>query len=254
MTDTSVVLKTGVAFTQEQGVTLSLDYALPEIVTPGSAGHAPQSNARGGVPVVMYIHGGGWLSGDRAGDAERQRMLQMARSGFFSVSVSYRLTGIAAFPAQILDIWAAVKWLCGAGSALGADASRIGAWSHSAGGHLAALFALTADAAARGGDGPPITAVVPVSAPTNLRLMGGSHQNADSAESKLIGAPIEVNRTLADRASPVTYAASTAPAASATTPAFLIVHGESDLVVPFAQAEELHPRHRAPGPAPASDW
>ncbi len=233
MTRDDVTLTADVGYGTVDGTTLRLDYA----VAAAAGSRAAGGGRPRGLPVVMYIHGGAWLFGDRAGAAERERMFALAAEGFFSVSVGYRFSAVALFPAQIRDIWSAVQWLRSEGPGLGADPSRIGAWGHSAGGHLAALLGLTASVRELGGAGMPIQAVVPVSAPTNLFAMGGTHDDPDSPESKLIGSRIRTSRALADRASPVTYAAA---AKGRVLPPYMIVHGTADTVVPFSQAEELH--------------
>jgi acetyl esterase/lipase len=227
MAATDVRLTRDVEYGTAGGTPLYLDYAVPE------SGQAP---ARG-LPVVLYIHGGAWLTGDRAGEGERKLMMEMARAGFFAVSVGYRLSTTAVFPAQIQDVWMALRWLRGYGSGLGADATRVGAWGHSAGGHLAALLGVSAGVPDLGGDGTAIQAVVPVSAPTDLATMGGTHDAPDSPESLLIGAPILQSRAAAARASAVAY---TSAAVSRGAPAYLIVHGVADPVVPFSQAQVLH--------------
>lgn len=93
------------------------------------------------LPALVCIHGGGWQKGSRAGMADLSRAL--AARGYVVASVSYRLSDEAAFPAQLHDVKAAVRWLRANAAAHGIDPARIGAIGHSAGGHLAALLATT---------------------------------------------------------------------------------------------------------------
>ena len=239
MNDTTTVTE-GIVYDTVDGTELKLDYALPD--TSGGNGG---SMAR---PIVLYIHGGAWLTGSRDGEGERLLMRRMAAAGFVAASTSYRFSSVATFPAQIRDVWAAIRWLRTHAEDLGADPHRVGAWGHSAGGHLATLLGLTAGDTALGADDEPLRAIVPLSAPTDLSAMPFA-DDPDSHESLLLGATVAESPELADRASPITYArravsaAGSVGASSGTPsdlPAFLIVHGEDDELVPFAQAEELH--------------
>ncbi len=96
-------------------------------------------NSDESLPAVVCIHGGGWSKGSRKGFGKMAKIL--ANNGFVAVSIDYRLSGVAPFPAQIQDCKAAVRWLRLNAEKYGIDASRIGAIGHSAGGHLTALLA-----------------------------------------------------------------------------------------------------------------
>lgn len=96
--------------------------------------------ARGpALPAILGIHGGGWSKGDRG--SQRQLAQALAARGFVAVTISYRLSGEAKFPAAIEDCKAAVRWLRAHAAAYGIDATAVGATGLSAGGHLAALLA-----------------------------------------------------------------------------------------------------------------
>lgn len=103
------------------------------------------TNVQGPVPVVVWVHGGGWFTGDRtlapdlAGHARA--------TGCAMASIEYRLSGEALFPAQLHDVRAAVRFLRGHAAELGLDPDRIGVWGASAGGHLATLVGLTGNVA-----------------------------------------------------------------------------------------------------------
>ena len=244
MSDTVTVTE-GVIYDTIDDIDLRLDYAVPD-TSRGNGGSVSR-------PIVLYIHGGAWLSGIRDGEGERFILRRMAAAGFVAASTSYRFSSAATFPAQIHDVWAAVRWLRVHADELGANPDRVGAWGHSAGGHLAALLGLTAGRTELGADSEPLTAIVPISAPTDLSKMPEA-DNPGSHESLLLGATVAESRELADQASPITYAraAGTAGSAGAAAagaervagrsegPAFLIIHGKDDELVPFAQAEEFH--------------
>src|SRR5262249_32110326 len=94
-------------------------------------------------PVVLWIHGGGWKFGDRKSGPDLKRFF--ASRGIAMASIDYRLTGEAIFPAQIHDGKTAIRWLHEIAPAYDLDPERIGVWGASAGGHLAALAALSGD-------------------------------------------------------------------------------------------------------------
>ena len=124
------------------GVEQSLDVYAPA-VRPGRAR-----------PTVLLVHGGGWRIG--ASTEWRREAVEIVRSrGWTAVSVNYRLTKTAPWPAQRDDLRAAVAKLTAEADVLGVDLDRVGALGDSAGGHLAAMLAKTPD-----GGPPPVKAVV----------------------------------------------------------------------------------------------
>ena len=98
-------------------------------------------DATGALPAIVCIHGGGWFQGDRA--SMRPLAQALAARGFVTVTISYRLSGEEKFPAQIQDCKAAVRWLRANAAKFGVRPDAIGVTGLSAGGHLAALLALT---------------------------------------------------------------------------------------------------------------
>jgi acetyl esterase/lipase len=211
------------------GEALLLDYLAPE-TRPGAA-----------LPALVWIHGGGWEAGDkRAGFAESLGPV-MARAGFVSFSINYRLSDQATFPAQLHDVKAAVRWVRANADDLGVDPEHIGVWGHSAGGHLAALLGTTGDLPElEGASGSPgvssrVQAVIAVSPPTDFLEIpaGWPHVEPRRATSKLVGGPLEKRGELVRMANPITHI-------RPGTPPFLIVHGEEDAVVPVQQAVTLY--------------
>ncbi|MBO0881173.1 MAG: alpha/beta hydrolase, partial [Mycobacterium sp.] len=112
------------------GVELSLDLVLPQ----DKSAH----------PAAVWLFGGGWSDGSRTNGVSYWCSL-LAAHGIACAAVDYRLSGDAPFPAQIHDVKAAIRWLRANAEAYQIDPDRIGIWGHSAGGHLAALAALTGD-------------------------------------------------------------------------------------------------------------
>jgi pectinesterase len=103
------------------------------------------------LPAVVGIHAGAWQRGNKKNF--RKPCLALASRGFVTVSINYRLSDEASFPAQIEDCKAAVRWLRASADKYGIDENRIGAIGHSAGGHLAALLATTGGVSELEGDG-----------------------------------------------------------------------------------------------------
>lgn len=92
-------------------------------------------------PALLMIHGGGWNSGDRT--MEVPLAMQVAKKGYVTVPVEYRLIPEALYPAGLHDIKAAVRWLRANANAYGIDSSRIAVSGTSAGGQLANLMGAT---------------------------------------------------------------------------------------------------------------
>jgi acetyl esterase len=96
------------------------------------------------LPLLLYLHGGGFTIGDLETHDSLCRQLA-ARSGAAVVALDYRLAPEHRFPAAVHDSWAALRWLAGEGAQrLGLDGSRLAVGGDSAGGTLAAVSALHA--------------------------------------------------------------------------------------------------------------
>lgn len=187
------------------------------------------------MPVIAFIHGGAWLGGDKEG----LQTLGLARRGYFTVNIEYRLSSEAIFPAQIHDCKCAIRWLRAHAEEYKIDPDRIGVWGPSAGGHLVALLGTSGGVKELEGTGgwseysSRVQAVVDFFGPTDLLKMGGSHDDADSPESLLVGGKIADKPEMVRMADPITYV-------TAGDPPFLIVHGEEDNTVPINQSELLN--------------
>ncbi len=95
--------------------------------------------ASAAAPIVLFVHGGGWSGGSRRQFHWHAR--QLANLGYLAGSISYRLMGVAPYPACIDDTQAAVRWLKKHAARFNADPARLGAMGSSAGGHLVAMLA-----------------------------------------------------------------------------------------------------------------
>jgi acetyl esterase/lipase len=93
-------------------------------------------------PVLLQVHGGGWTIGNK--DQQGLPLMRhMASRGWVCFAINYRLSPRSAWPAHITDVKRAIAWIRANGKEYGADPSFIAITGGSAGGHLAALAALT---------------------------------------------------------------------------------------------------------------
>ncbi|UCD09533.1 MAG: alpha/beta hydrolase [Dehalococcoidales bacterium] len=193
------------------------------------------------LPVIVFIHGGAWRMGDKESVSFGLPYNQMVEQGYVFVSINYRLSHEAAFPAQIHDCKAAIRWIRAHAEEYDIDPERIGAWGPSAGGHLAALLGTSAGISELEGDGgnpqysSSVQAVCDFYGPTDLIRMSEmkGELEKESPESLMIGGPLLENVDKVTRANPITHI-------TPDSPPFLIVHGEKDVVVPPDQSRILY--------------
>ena len=219
---------------QAGGHDLTLDLYLP------SSDHA---RARP-VPVVLFLHGGGWRSGSRA-EGERLAGLFTQR-GLAFASADYRLDGEALWPAQVLDVKTAVRFLRANARRYGLDPTRIGVAGNSAGGHLAALLGTTRGVAALEdrSEGSPqasdrVQAVCDVSGPTDLGIEPSSALGRFYVRHEL-GGPAAEKPDLVHQADPSRYV-------HGGEPPFFLVYGARDWLVLPEHAYRLQNALRAHG-------
>ena len=197
------------------------------------------ANTKGKVPLVIFIHGGGWLSNDKYADMGymKKTVAEIVSSGFALASIDYRFSTQAVFPALIQDCNRAVSFLYDNADKYGFDKNRFAVMGFSAGGHLASLLGLSKnnniEAFFMTGSNKSfnIKAVVDFYGPAELILFPGA-DNEKSPEGLLIGAAPLARPDLAKAASPVTYV-------DKNDPPFLIIHGEKDELVSIKQSQLL---------------
>ncbi len=219
-----------------------LDLYLPK--TPGSDR----------LPVIVFFHGGGWLWGDKA-DGAAQLMPFVREGRYAGISVGYRLSGEAIWPAQIHDSKAAIRWIRAHAGKYGLDPGRIAAWGRSAGAHLALMLGVSGDVPELEGDVGPhegvssrVCGVVNyfgvTEIPSLIGLPGDIDRSSPMApEALLIGGVLTDNFEKARAASPTTYV-------SPGDPPVLTIHGTADPTVPYDQALRLdHALNRAGVPS-----
>ncbi len=215
-----------------------------------STGQAPY-------PLLVIIHGGGWTTGDKRGELPSAVIPGFLDLGLAVASVNYRLAPEAIFPAQLLDVKAAIRYLRANASAFNVDANRFAVVGESAGAHLAALLGTTEGVAqfddpalGNGAISSAVQAIVDFYGPADLTtsdnqraLNAGCPSDPDPNIALLLGASPAVAPDLAEAASPVTYLR-----AGQDPPPFFIAHGDADCVVPYQQSVELHEAIEAVAP------
>lgn len=198
--------------------------------------YVPKKRA-GKLPLLIFIHGGGWKGGDKAD--YRIYTQAFAQKGYIVASVGYRLTDEAKFPACVNDVKCAVRYLRKNADELGIDADRIGVVGGSAGGHLAMMIGYSSDIPELEGDGghPGVSShvkvVVDIYGPYNLNdNFVHTNEGANKLVESFLGKPVVEAGDLLDKASPAFYH-------DAKDPPTLILHGTIDDIVPVEQSDQL---------------
>lgn len=200
--------------------------------------HATDSGAP--LPVIVHIHGGGWYTGDKGGDKTFQLMRALSEAGYAVASIAYRLSDDAPFPAAIEDCKLVVRFLRAHAAEYRVDADRIGAIGASAGGHLAAMLAVTTlkdELEGTGGyddQSSAIQAAVVVCGPTNLTvpLSTKLKDKDDPLVVRFLGGSLAEKQDEARRASPIFYV-------NKTTPPMFFMHSMEDKRVDPSQSTSM---------------
>ena len=205
----------------------------------------------GPFPVIVSIHGGAFMGCDKA-DEQLLPMLEGLARGYAVVSINYRLSWEATFPALVHDAKAAVRWIRANADPYSFDPRRIAAWGGSAGGYLSSMLGLSSGISAledlslgNKNQADNVQVVVDWFGPTNFLKMDEQlaanglkppermeHNGANSPESLLLGRTITEIPDRVRAANPETYI----DERSAPT---LIQHGTSDPIVPVQQSVEF---------------
>lgn len=209
--------------------------------------YLPEGN--GPFPLVVNVHGGGFIMGDKSDPPSRAAIAQFVANGYAVASIGYRLSGEAKAPAQIHDVKAAVRFLRANAEKYDLNPDKFAGYGASAGGNLVALLGTSCGVPALEGSdlgnaaqSSCVQAVVDWFGPTDLALMDrqfagtscpADHTQAGSVESQYIGAPLLTRPDLVQAANPITYV-------TAKAPPFLIQHGTADCIVPPAQSQMLY--------------
>ena len=201
------------------------------------------------LPLIVWVHGGAWVGGDKGEGALLLRYLQQ---GYAIAAINYRFSQHAIFPAQLEDCKAAIRWLRSNADATGIDPKRIGVGGGSAGGHLVALLGSTGqekkyDVGEYTDVSSEVQAVCDFFGPADFEhfefdavsnnpgrddpknpfwLLVGGHPNTLKNDAEALK---KLNENLRD-VSPVTHVMKNHPPT-------VILHGNKDDIVPLSQSE-----------------
>ena len=194
-------------------------------------------------PVLLQLHGGAWMVGDK-GQQALPLMLHLAAEGWVCVAANYRLSPRAAIPDQLVDCKLALRWIREHVAEYGGDPDFVVVTGGSAGGHLAALLALTPDdpefqPGFEDAD-TSVTACVPFYGVYDLAEVFDPRDRAGPRGERIghwfarrvAGATVEEDRDRFMRYSPAAHVGPHAPP-------FFVVHGKSDNLVPVEQARRF---------------
>jgi alpha-L-fucosidase 2 len=223
-------LKKDIEYGRADGTSLLLDASTPE--------------GPGPFPVAILVHGGGWSIGDKGGSNQPGNSADISpwfatltAAKFTWFSLNYRLAPAHPWPAMLEDVRTAIRWVKAHAADYRGDPRRIVLFGHSSGGHLAA------EAALRAGDDTRVQAFVGFAPVTDLVQ--------DSVSRGFIGAGLQglfhIPRDLTDSSRALLAAASPINHVTAAAPPVLLVHGDADKSVPYAQSLAFKARLDAAG-------
>ena len=222
--ETDKIIK-NIEFAKINNHSLKLDLHLPKKVK--------------GSKLVVWIHGGGWHKGSK----NDCKIKWLTTHGYSVASISYRLSQIAKFPAQIHDCKAAIRWLRAQENKFGYDSSKIVAAGASAGGYLATLLG-TSDGVKQlegnvGGNlemNSSLSGIINYYGPTDFILRSKTQPHrankVGSVVYNLLGGGADKKVKLATLASPVYHV-------TKNDPPILIFHGDKDATVLIDQANAI---------------
>ena len=227
-----LVQKEGVVYTTHSGKAYRMDIVYP-------------ADAKKALPTVVWVHGGGWSDENLTRKyLPSTELARLAGRGFVTVSVDYRLSQEAPFPAQIEDCKAAVRFLRAHAEEFHVDPERIAAWGESAGGHLVELMAYSTDQEFQDeccpGFSSRIQAVIPWYAPVDLRMNEEEWKASDVYQNLFAFPDPEERERMMEAASPICYA-------SRTNPPTLLMHGDADRLVSLENSRRMYEALKAAG-------
>ena len=203
-------------------------------------------------PVMVYIHGGAWVIGEKR-EQGKPMMFELVARGWVCVAINYRLSPKATWPDQIVDVKRAVAWVKAHIAEYGGDPAFVAVSGGSAGGHLCALLALSAGDPAFQPGFEEADASVQACVP-----FYGVLDVTPSPEANLFGSGMlemlekTVMKVKEDEHPEVFRDASPTCRVRADTPPFFVLHGRNDTLVPVETARTFVQRLRAVSRAPVA--
>ncbi len=217
----------------------------------------PKTQPKSPMPVIVFIHGGGWKQGSK--ETGLGKIIPLAQKGYFTTTINYRLTDVAPFPAQIEDCKCAIRWVRAHAKEYNLDSDRIGVWGGSAGGHLVALLGTSGGVKELEGKGgcekysSKVQAVADYFGPADFvvwaedvkKTFGYSVEQAlahrtTGSVAGLLGGPVMEKMDVAKTASPTTYI-------DKNDPPIFIAHGDKDPLVPLSQSQVFYDKLKKAG-------
>ena len=182
-------------------------------------------------PLVVYIHGGYWKAGTKNGHA--QQGMEFVDMGYTVAAIDYRLSAEASFPAAILDIRDAIKWLSANASTYAIDPTRLILCGSSAGGHLSAFMGLAANSAGKTyGDGIDPTHIKAIISLYGMHDLTIPFHHDHPFTRQFLGAGYADDPAQYLEASPVSHV-------DLDDPTVLLIHGTLDGSVPVRHSDLL---------------
>ncbi|MEO0376065.1 MAG: alpha/beta hydrolase [Cyanobacteria bacterium P01_A01_bin.17] len=211
----------------EQGRTLKFDLYLP------------RDRSTTTIPGIIAIRGGGWHQGDKEGFAPIASRL--AEDGFAVASIEYRTSQEAPFPAAVHDVKAAARWMRANAKQYGIDDTALGAIGGSAGAHLAILLATSSGIPELEGADPNLETSSQIQAAVGMATPSAL---TDFTERPVVQKFLAVSSAQHPEswvlASPISHV-------DQTDPPLLLLHSDSDDIVPYQQSVKLAQRYAGAG-------
>jgi acetyl esterase/lipase len=206
-----------------------------------------------GAPVMVYIHGGAWVMGDKR-EQGKPMMYELVARGWVCVAINYRLSPKATWPAHIVDAKKALAWVKSHIADFGGDPSFVAVSGGSAGGHLCALLALTpGDPQFQPGFEQADTAVDACVPFYGVMDMTGADEGVAGYGAGLLHLlEGRVMKVQAAEHPEVFRAASPTYRVRADAPPFFVLHGQNDTLVPVSVARTFVGALRAVSEAPVA--
>ena len=210
-----------IEFARPGGVPLTLDASVPE--------------GKGPVPTVIVVHGGGWQNGSKR-SYEKPLLPVLTDAGFTWFTINYRLAPEHPYPAAVVDVESAVRWVKAHAKEYKVDTRRIALMGESAGGHLVAFVGVRPTKQTR------VAAVVDFYGPHDLARRESGREEVSKSLRLFLGVdkPDAAGLAKLKEASPITYV-------KRGLPPFLFIHGTKDVTVPFEQSTLLCDQLKASG-------
>lgn len=214
-----LVIERGIIYAEKEGYRpLELD-----VYRPATA-DAP-------LPVMLYIHGGGWRVSHKQKTPRETRSWEpslwhrMVAAGFVVAAVEYRFSAEALYPAAIDDCLDALRFVCANAPEWGADPGKVVVFGQSAGGYLAAATGLQRS-------GLPVCGVICWYPLTDFSVFADD-ESAAIFPSQFLGAPLSAVANLVQESR-------LGPRARPDAPPMLLQHGTADTMAPYGQSVLLH--------------